>query len=156
MNPDDSLTWRWQALNQLHHLVVTHLDRDLTRQIGLTYREFHALTLLSQYSHVSSRRRWLPEIAVGVGLSQSATSRLIDRLEDRGLIGKHVGLRDRRSFDVRLTDEARDLLMRGAPLLHHAVRSAVASSVPFLGESAVTRFLVDTADAETGPATAGP
>ncbi|WP_193783064.1 MarR family transcriptional regulator [Streptomyces sp. E5N91] len=131
---------------------MTHIDRDLSQHLGLTYREFQALTLFSRHSHMSSRRRWLPEISVVVGLSQSATSRLIDRLDDRGLISKRVGLRDRRSFDVRLSGEARELLHRAAPILHEAVRSAVASSVPLLADSPFIRCLVEQLDVETGPA----
>jgi DNA-binding MarR family transcriptional regulator len=151
VNPTDPLTHRWHSFNQFHYRVVAHVDRYLDEHLGLTYREFHALTLVGQYSRTAAKNSRLQEISEGVGLSQSATSRLIGRLDARGLISKRADWRDRRGVDVRLTEAAQELLRRGTPLLHQAVRSAVAASRPYARQPELARYFQDEAGLDAVP-----
>ncbi|MFD1275666.1 MarR family winged helix-turn-helix transcriptional regulator [Streptomyces kaempferi] len=58
-------------------------------------------------------------------MSQSATSRLVTRLRDRGLITTHTSPHDRRSVEIELTALAHDVLQLGSPLLQQAVEEVV-------------------------------
>lgn len=68
---------------------------------------------------------YLSDLANGTGLSQSATSRLVTRLQERGLITTHSASDDRRSIEIELTAVAHDVLRLGSPLLSQAVEEVV-------------------------------
>ncbi|MGW7672795.1 MarR family winged helix-turn-helix transcriptional regulator [Streptomyces sp. NPDC054775] len=84
-------------------------------------REFLALTVLRQHGESTSVQHWLYEVAAEVGLSQSATSRLVTRLHERGLLMRRTSDHDRRSADVQLTAAALDLLQRCTPVFEEAL-----------------------------------
>ncbi|MGW5464594.1 MarR family winged helix-turn-helix transcriptional regulator [Streptomyces sp. NPDC003996] len=122
-----SLIERWNRLDRLHRRIETCVERRLQRQLGLSGREFHALSILHARASAAVRPLHLSDLAAETGLSQSATSRLVSRLQDRGLISTRSAAHDRRSVDLRLTPVAHEVLRRGTPLLdqavHHAVRA---------------------------------
>lgn len=118
-------TGRWRALDRLHRRVENRVERVLHRELGVSAREFHALTALQDGAREAEGQLHFDELADGIGLSQSATSRLVTRLRDRGLITTSTYVYDRRSVEVRLTPLAHDVLRVGAPLLERAVHDAV-------------------------------
>ncbi|MEV7080884.1 MarR family winged helix-turn-helix transcriptional regulator [Streptomyces sp. NPDC093516] len=131
MDASDPLVQRWILLNQVHYSVLTAVDRHLMAHLGLNYREYRSLELLEVRGRNSSAGHWMRGISAGVGLSQSATSRLIGRLAERGFISKRTASRDGRSFDVRLTATARAVLERGTSVLADAVHRAVSDLPPY-------------------------
>jgi DNA-binding MarR family transcriptional regulator len=88
-------------------------------------REFYALRALRDSARAGSGLLLLGELANGIGLSPSATSRLVTRLRDRGLITTRVSSHDGRSVETELTAVAHDVLRVGSPLLHQAVEEVV-------------------------------
>jgi DNA-binding MarR family transcriptional regulator len=72
------------------------------------------------------------EIAERVLLSHSGLSRLIDRIEDAGLVERRQCETDRRAFYVALTDEGRDMLERMWPVYARGVSE---DFLPALGEN---------------------
>ena len=116
---------RWRTLDQLHREIEAHKERKLREHLGLSTREFLALTVLRQHGESGSVRHWLYEVAAEAGLSRSATSRLVTRLHERELLMRRTSDHDRRSADVELTPAALDLLQRGTPVSEEALSETV-------------------------------
>jgi len=65
------------------------------------------------------------ELADAVVLSQSATTRLVTRLEDRGLLTRYLCPDDRRGIYTDVTEPGRRLLEEARPTNERAVREAL-------------------------------
>ena len=113
----------WRSLAARHAAVTTALERELGERHGLGVSEFEVLERLAE----NPERKWrAQDLADAVHLSQSALSRLVDRLAKTGLVERCACDLDRRGIDVVLTeagarrhDEAvpthRDVLARYLP-----------------------------------------
>lgn len=77
------------------------------------------------------------ELAERVLLTKSGTTRLVDRLEERGLIARHACPLDRRGQYIALTPAGRHLLRRAAPALLRGLGTVLAPVSP--GELAALR-----------------
>ncbi|MFF3949429.1 MarR family winged helix-turn-helix transcriptional regulator [Streptomyces sp. NPDC001902] len=120
-----TLSGRWSALDRLHRRIENRVERALHGQLGVSAREFHALRALQESIRDAEGQLHFDELADVIGLTQSATSRLVTRLRDRGLITTRTSAYDRRSVDVHLTPVAQDVLRLGVPLLERAVHDVV-------------------------------
>ncbi|MFD5629191.1 MarR family winged helix-turn-helix transcriptional regulator [Streptomyces sp. NPDC127072] len=125
MSRGSTLIARWRALDRLHGRIENAVERRLHEDFGLSLREFQALTVLQAGTATAHGWLYLQDLAAEIGLSQSATSRLVARLETRALITTSSAAHDRRSVDVHLTPVARETLRRGTPLIHETVRHTV-------------------------------
>ena len=81
------------------HRVVDHLAAELSA-LGLTPGEVNALAHLRAERPLS-----VAELQAATGQRPSTLTGVIDRLERRGLAGRAVNARDRRSFVLELTPE---------------------------------------------------
>ncbi|TVX95951.1 MarR family winged helix-turn-helix transcriptional regulator [Cohnella terricola] len=112
---------------------MTLHDNDLKRSagfmMGTAYRKISALfqSKLKEYDITTEQWSVLyqvdqsegliqKEIAERSGKDRPATTRILDQLEQKGLVGKRVGEHDRRSFKVYITDKGRELVQRTAPI----------------------------------------
>jgi DNA-binding MarR family transcriptional regulator len=95
---------------------------DALAQVGLDSRELAALTLVD--THAGCSVEWL---RARVGLSQSGTVRLVDRLATRGLLRR--GPSTGRGVPLHLTTEGELFLRRWHGLRDEAVDAAL-SAVP--------------------------
>ncbi|MFG2357371.1 MarR family winged helix-turn-helix transcriptional regulator [Streptomyces sp. NPDC048521] len=125
MSDDATLITQWNTLTRVHRRIETRMERHLHQHLGLGVSEFYALRALREGVRAGTGLLYLDDLANGIGLSQSATSRLVTRLQDRGLITTHTSSRDRRSVEIELTAVAHDVLRVGSPLLHLAVEEVV-------------------------------
>ncbi|MFG2970316.1 MULTISPECIES: MarR family winged helix-turn-helix transcriptional regulator [unclassified Streptomyces] len=125
MSDDATLITQWNRLTRVHRRIESRMERHLHRHLGLGVSEFYALRALRESARAGTGLLYLNDLAGGIGLSQSATSRLVTRLQDRGLITTHTSPRDRRSVEIELTAVADDVLRLGTPLLHQAVEEVV-------------------------------
>lgn len=91
----------WRSFMEVHAKVLAELDHELTRGHQLTVSEFDTLINLPR-GGVPMR-----ELRERVILSQSALSRLVDRLERRGYVERTRLDGDSRAVFVRLTHEGR-------------------------------------------------
>ncbi|WP_078959756.1 MarR family transcriptional regulator [Streptomyces sp. NRRL B-24085] len=87
------------------------------------------------------------ELAGGAGVSQSAASRLVARLEGRGLLGRLTCRDDLRRAHLRLRSAGRELL-ESARAVHDA---AVRDAMPFAARHSEFRQLVHHITAEMSP-----
>lgn len=106
---DDAVEVRargWQTLAVLHGLIESELDRSLMRTVGLSVVEYTVLDVLSRQDGWHMR---MQQLARATALSPSATTRLVARLEARGLLRRILCEDDRRGIYSELTPAGQDL-----------------------------------------------
>jgi DNA-binding MarR family transcriptional regulator len=100
----DPLLERWNELESEHARVREALEHRLQREHRLSLTEYEVLRRLSE-SPEGHRR--IQELAEEIHLSQSALSRLVQRLEDDGFVCRNVCDHDRRGVFACVTDAGR-------------------------------------------------
>ena len=111
----------WRAIAASHAAACAALEREMGKRHGLGVSEFEVLDRLAESGRSDFRSQ---ELAEAVHLSQSALSRLIDRLEAGGLVERCLCGEDRRGIYVRLTADGRDRHAEAAPT-HRDVLASV-------------------------------
>ena len=88
---------------------------DLAEQ-DLTLEEFDVLVHLAwARGGVLPLRELVASMVTGYQLSRSGLTRLLDRMERDGLVGRSLSREDRRQFDVAITDQGREVFDRVWP-----------------------------------------
>jgi DNA-binding MarR family transcriptional regulator len=95
---------RWSELEAQHATVREALEHALQRQHRLSLTEYDVLRRLAD---APEGHRRIQELAEEIHLSQSALSRLVQRLEDDGYVCRNVCDHDRRGVFACVTDEGR-------------------------------------------------
>lgn len=115
----------WRTLAALHGMIETELERELQRGHGLSVVEFTVLDALSRQDGWHMRMR---QLARAAALSGSATTRLVTRLEDRGLLTRILCADDRRGIYTELTPDGEELLAQARPTHHRVLESTLAEA----------------------------
>ena len=145
---DDAVQVRaqgWRTLAALHGLIETALERDLQSRHGLSVVEFTVLDTLGRQDGWHMR---MQQLARAAALSPSATTRLVNRLEDRDLLTRILCADDRRGIYTELTAAGRRLLDDARPTHDQALEQTLgaAEQTPELAP------LVDALQSVTTPA----
>ncbi|MGW3729567.1 MarR family winged helix-turn-helix transcriptional regulator [Streptomyces sp. F001] len=129
-----ALAQGWYALSLLHGRIESHVERALQAEHGLSVREYSLLDVLSRQHDGDGGHLQMKQVADAVVLSQSATTRLVTRLEDRGLLSRYLCPTDRRGIYTNVSDEGLALLEAARPTHNEALREAfeAAASEPDL------------------------
>ncbi|KAA1024942.1 MarR family transcriptional regulator [Pseudonocardia sp. EV170527-09] len=125
---DDAVETRargWRTLAALHARLEDDLERALQRSYGLSVVEYTVLDALARQDGFHLRMAQLSSV---VALSQSATTRLVGRLEDRGLLQRYLCPTDRRGIYTELTEQGRLLLESARPGHDRALERALADA----------------------------
>ncbi|UOR00673.1 MarR family transcriptional regulator [Leucobacter allii] len=120
------LAQRWCALQSLHDRIDAHVERELQREHGISVREFSLLSVLGEQHDGDGGHLQMKELAAAVVLSQSATTRLVGRLEDRGLLARYICPTDRRGIYTDVSDAGRAVLVAARPTNDRALAEALA------------------------------
>lgn len=123
-----ALSQGWIALSLLHGKIETRVERALQSGHRLSVREFSLLDVLSRQHNGSGGHLKMKQVADAVGLSQSATTRLVTRLEERGLLTRYLCDTDRRGIYTDVTDDGLVLLAEARPTNDSALRAALDES----------------------------
>ncbi|MFD8010039.1 MarR family winged helix-turn-helix transcriptional regulator [Streptomyces sp. NPDC058955] len=123
------LAQRWCALSLLHGRIESHVERALESGHGLSVREYSLLDVLSRQHDGTGGHLQMKQVADAVVLSQSATTRLVTRLEDRGLLTRYLCATDRRGIYTDVTEAGRTLLAEARPTHDQALREALDEAV---------------------------
>ncbi|MFI8963236.1 MarR family winged helix-turn-helix transcriptional regulator [Streptomyces sp. NPDC053493] len=115
----------WCALSLLHGRIESHIERALESRHGLSVREFSLLDVLSRQHDGPGGHLQMKQVADAVVLSQSATTRLVTRLEDRGLLTRYLCATDRRGIYTDVTEAGLKLLAEARPTNDAALREAL-------------------------------
>jgi len=109
----------WHAFLVAHAALEPILNRELEAACGLPLRWFDVLTQLHLTPH---KRLSMTELASAVLLSKSGLTRLVDRIEEAGLVQRAAAPGDRRSLLIVLTPSGEKTLKRAAPIHEDGIR----------------------------------
>lgn len=115
---DDGRFQAWLNLIQAHSVVSGRMEARLVSACGLSLAEHEVLIRLSQSP---GRQLRMYDLASLVLLSKSGITRIVDRLEKRGLVGRKMSETDRRVVLACLTDEGVEMLERARPAIASGV-----------------------------------
>ncbi|MFE1290278.1 MarR family winged helix-turn-helix transcriptional regulator [Streptomyces sp. NPDC058751] len=115
----------WGALSLLHGKIETRIERALQSGHDLSVREYSLLDVLSRQHDGEGGHLQMKQVADAVVLSQSATTRLVSRLEDRGLLSRYLCPTDRRGIYTDVTASGLALLEEARPTNDAALREAL-------------------------------
>ena len=97
----DSVVTAWREMAACHAAACAALERELGERHGLGVSDFEVLERLAESE---GRKFRAQDLAEAVHLSQSALSRLVDRLARHGLVERSSCEGDRRGIYVVLTE----------------------------------------------------
>ncbi|WP_370619879.1 MarR family winged helix-turn-helix transcriptional regulator [Mumia sp. Pv 4-285] len=145
---DDAVEVRaqgWRTLASLHGVIESELERQLSSRVGVSVVEYTVMDALGRQDGWHMR---MQQLARAAALSPSATTRLVNRLEDRGILTRILCADDRRGIYTELTPQGRALLDDARPVHDDVLERTLeeARSVPEL------KTLVDVVSGLVSPA----
>jgi DNA-binding MarR family transcriptional regulator len=108
----DQILERWSQLESQHARVREALEHALQREHRLSLTEYEVLRRLADSSEGHRR---IQELAEEIHLSQSALSRLVQRLEDDGYVCRKMCDHDRRGVFACVTEAGRKAQAEAQP-----------------------------------------
>jgi DNA-binding MarR family transcriptional regulator len=108
----DNVVAAWREVAACHAAACAALERELGERHGLGVSDFEVLERLAESDERKFRAQ---DLAEAVHLSQSALSRLVDRLARHGLVERCSCDMDRRGIYVKLTDAGQRRHAEAAP-----------------------------------------
>ena len=118
---DESQSNLWVALTVFSQLFTPAMDARL-REVGLTLFEYGALMSLSD---APDRALRISEMAERTYAPVPRMSKVVARLEERGLVNRGVSTTDGRASLITLTASGRRVLLRAAPIQAAAAHELV-------------------------------
>lgn len=146
---DDAVQVRargWRRLVALHGLIEGELGTALEAEHGLSVVEYTVLEALGRQDGWHMR---MQQLARAAALSASATTRLVTRLEDRGLLTRILCADDRRGIYTELTPAGQELLAAARPTHDRVLEETLTRAA----ETPELRGLVDTLHGAPGTPT---
>jgi DNA-binding MarR family transcriptional regulator len=137
---DDDLVMAWSALLRLHAALVPVLDADVQRT-GVPLSWYDVLLELSTASPDGMR---MAELGDAVVLSRSRVSRVVDELEQAGLVRRVPNPDDRRSSYATLTEQGRAQFRKAAPVYLESIRRRLGARLS-ARDARLLRRLLETA-----------
>ena len=125
---DDAVEVRargWRTLAALHGMIEAELERALASSVELSVVEYTVLDALSRQDGWHMR---MQQLARAAALSPSATTRLVNRLEDRALISRVLCADDRRGIYTELTAIGRSLYEQARPIHDETLERVLAEA----------------------------
>ena len=89
----------FKLLSQLSNL-WNNRKSIIARQYNISINDIECLKLL-----LDRPKMGIKDLLKGTGLNASQLSRILDRLEDRGIIQRNIDQKDRRNFYITLTEQ---------------------------------------------------
>src|SRR5205823_389416 len=103
----------WRAFLTAHKGLETILTRELESACGLPLTWFD---VLAQLRHAPAQRLTMTQLASAILFSKSGLTRLIDRMEEAGLVQRLARPGDRRSLHIVLTDAGQEKYRQAVPI----------------------------------------
>ena len=100
---------QWLGLRRLEQQIQQDMEQALSQaSYPMTLNEFHVLYFLKESE---GHKLQISEISDKLGLSMSATSRMLVRFEQTcGVIERHTCAEDKRAIEIALTDLGKERL----------------------------------------------
>ncbi|WP_133743021.1 MarR family winged helix-turn-helix transcriptional regulator [Actinorugispora endophytica] len=137
----------WRTLAALHARIEDALERALQREHRLSVSEYSVLDVLARQDGFHLR---MNQLSGAVVLSRSATTRLVARLEERGLLQRYLCPDDRRGVYTEVTADGRAALERARPTHDESLAAALrrAEELPELAPLVTTLAVLPRAEGE--------
>jgi DNA-binding MarR family transcriptional regulator len=103
---DRQLVEQWRSIQNSYFRTAAAIDRALEAKFDIGLNEFEILDLVAESVDSACRMKALGE---RTPMTQSAVSKVVDRLEKAGLVSRVTCSDDRRSLYLELTDAGRTL-----------------------------------------------
>ncbi|MBO6922735.1 MarR family winged helix-turn-helix transcriptional regulator [Rhodophyticola porphyridii] len=114
----------WERIQDMFQRIESQLAEEVRKSSGLGVNEFRTLrTLIRQ----PKREMRMQELAEFLHLTQSSTTRLVERLEKRGFVYRDSCPSDGRGKYCVLTDEGRRYINKAIPALEATLESVLDS-----------------------------
>lgn len=126
---DDAIEARaqgWRTLAALHDRIDVALERALQSEAKLSVVEFTVLDVLGRQP--GSWHLRMQQVSRATALSASATTRLVNRLEERGLLTRILCIDDRRGIYTELTQAGAKVLSDARPVHDATLERALAEA----------------------------
>lgn len=114
ISPRDPRLAGWRSFLTAYSMITRQLDEELRDETGLSLFEYAALLQLAE---AEDRRLRMSELALGIVLTRSGVTRLVDRLERDGLVERAQCADDGRGSEAMLTQRGLERL-RAASKVH--------------------------------------
>ncbi|MFN2384128.1 MAG: MarR family winged helix-turn-helix transcriptional regulator [Gemmatimonadota bacterium] len=125
----------WATLHRAHARVLAELSRRIEREHGVSVLEHGSLYELGA---APGRRLRMAQLAERLGLTPSATTRLVDRLVERGWMERASPSDNRRTVIVSITREGWRSYVRNNRSFAAAVEAALTAR---LSENEMTQLI---------------
>jgi DNA-binding MarR family transcriptional regulator len=125
-HPTEETVVAWARLIRARQLVVAGVEKDV-KASGLPPLEWYDVLL--ELSRAPERGLRPYELEDRLLLAQYNLSRLIDRLQQAGLVEKRACPNDRRGFELRITEAGLDLRKRTWPAYAAAIQRQFGSKL---------------------------
>ncbi|MFD1175839.1 MarR family winged helix-turn-helix transcriptional regulator [Paenibacillus puldeungensis] len=124
MKTNNELLDTWLPLTQILSNINDELEQALQQHYDLSLKEFFVLKFISQSEKKELRIQQLQEM---VGLSQSAVSRLVVRMEAEkcGALQKHICKDDRRGIYTGITEIGEKKLQRALETVNEVLETSL-------------------------------
>lgn len=103
---DRQLVEEWRSIQSAYFRTAGAIDRELEARFDIGLNEFEILDLVADSADSACRMKQLGE---RTPMTQSAMSKVVDRLQKAGLLTRKSCVEDRRSLYLELTDTGRRL-----------------------------------------------
>ncbi len=124
----------WRGMLRVHTALVKALDAELAEAHDLPLSSYEVLITLES---APNRKRRMAELADSVLLSRSGMTRLVDRLEQNGLLTRDTCTDDGRGCYAVLTDKGAEVLAEARPTHLGGVRERF---LAYFSEDELQRF----------------
>ncbi len=143
----------WPLFLTAHAVLVEQIEARLA---AASYRRSPGTTCCGGWNRRRSSRLRMSELADKVVLSRSNLTRLVDRLEEAGLVARERSAEDRRGAYAVLTEQGRDLRKRMWPAYQAAIRELFESRLSETEADLMATILRRLLDAARDVAPSGP
>ncbi|MGO4452942.1 MarR family winged helix-turn-helix transcriptional regulator [Arthrobacter sp. RAF14] len=120
-----ALVEQWRSVQSCYLKTSNTLDRELASHFGIGLNDFETLDLLAEYGDAECRMKDLTQVSP---MTQSALSKIVDRLEKAGYVHRSACSEDRRSLVVGLTDAGVRMHEDAAKIHREVLQSALSTT----------------------------
>jgi DNA-binding MarR family transcriptional regulator len=135
----------WRTFITAHARLIDAIDATL---VDAEQLPLHWYDVLVELVEAPDRRLRLHELARRVVLSRSGLTRLLDRLEEAGLLSRQPDPSDRRGAYAVLTDKGREAMRRSWPVYARGIIKYFARHLSKSEAKTLTEMLKRMLDAE--------
>jgi DNA-binding MarR family transcriptional regulator len=121
--PDPERLAVWRAFQEAHATITTHLAEELEAERDLPLAWYEVMLQLSD----AGRKLRMQDLAARMIIPKSSLTRLVDRMEDAGLVHREPCPEDGRGQFAVLTREGRETLRRAVPLHQRGIQREFAA-----------------------------